>query len=203
MHIFPVRTQWCACTEKTVSISFHIEWDMIVGTVFLSIFWTKWTPFGSKSKGKLSPRLYPIQFERNGKHVFSVYKAISAPWQRTRNTTQQTNGKLLKRHIQCNGTRDENRFCVSSNKHFHTLVYTGCSISRGNKFDSHFLAIKRCIYLLFQMYTCWVIDEYASIRTYGTPGITDTKPRSYSTTGSVFLKSTISKLLLAETILHW
>ena len=27
-------------------------------------------PFGSKSKGKLSPRSYPIQCERNWKHNF-------------------------------------------------------------------------------------------------------------------------------------
>ena len=27
-------------------------------------------PFGSKSKGKLSPRLYPIQYERNWKYSF-------------------------------------------------------------------------------------------------------------------------------------
>ena len=27
-------------------------------------------PFGSKSKGKLSPRSYPIQFERNWKYSF-------------------------------------------------------------------------------------------------------------------------------------
>ena len=28
--------------ENYISISFHIEWDMIVVTVFLLIFWTKW-----------------------------------------------------------------------------------------------------------------------------------------------------------------
>ena len=27
-------------------------------------------PFGSKSKRKLSPRSYPIQFERKWKHIF-------------------------------------------------------------------------------------------------------------------------------------
>ena len=47
--------------ENYVTISFHIEWDMIVVTVFLSIFWTKWNfIWFKKSKGKLSPRSYPI-----------------------------------------------------------------------------------------------------------------------------------------------
>ena len=44
------------------SISLQIEWDMIVVTVFLSIFW--------KLKGELSPRSYPIRFERKWKYSF-------------------------------------------------------------------------------------------------------------------------------------
>ena len=48
---------------------------MIVVIVFLSIFWTKWNSIWfRKSNGKLSPRSYPIQFERNWKYSFvSVY----------------------------------------------------------------------------------------------------------------------------------
>ena len=59
-------------TEKTVSISFHIESDMIVVTVFPFDFEPNGIPFGSKSKGKLSLRSYPIQCERKWKQ-FSRY----------------------------------------------------------------------------------------------------------------------------------
>ena len=56
--------------------SFHIEWDMIVVTVFFLRFWTKKTPFGSKSKGKLLPRSYPIQCERKWKYSFLSVKLM-------------------------------------------------------------------------------------------------------------------------------
>ena len=46
--------------ENYISNSLHFEWDMIVVTVFLSIFWTE----------KLSPRSYPIQFKRKWKYCF-------------------------------------------------------------------------------------------------------------------------------------
>ena len=48
--------------ENYVSDSFQIEWDMIIQYNGI--------PFGSKSKGKLWPRSYPIQFERKWKHSF-------------------------------------------------------------------------------------------------------------------------------------
>ena len=35
-------------------------------------------PFGSKSKGKLSPRSYPIQFEK--KYKYSYLSALSDLW---------------------------------------------------------------------------------------------------------------------------
>ena len=60
-------------TEKTISpISFRIEWDMIVIRQFsISIFWTKWNSIWlRKSKGKLSPRSCPIQYERKRKYSF-------------------------------------------------------------------------------------------------------------------------------------
>ena len=58
--------------ENYISISFQIEWDTIVVTVFLSIqhFEQNGIPFGSKSKGKLSPRSYPNQCERKWKYSF-------------------------------------------------------------------------------------------------------------------------------------
>ena len=40
------------------------------GYSFLFDFEPNWIPFGSKSKGKLSPRSYPIQFERKWKYIF-------------------------------------------------------------------------------------------------------------------------------------
>ena len=52
--------------ENYVSISFHSEWDMIVVTIFEP----NGIPFGSKSKGKLVPRSYPIQCGRKWKHSF-------------------------------------------------------------------------------------------------------------------------------------
>ena len=48
--------------ENYVSISFHIEWDMIVVTVFLLIL--KGKTVLKVLKGKLSPRSYSIKFER-------------------------------------------------------------------------------------------------------------------------------------------
>ena len=36
------------------------------------------TPFGSKSKGKLSPRSYPIQCERKWKHSFLSVRSLPA-----------------------------------------------------------------------------------------------------------------------------
>ena len=45
------------------------------GILFGSIFWTKWNSIWfTKSEGKLSPRLYPIHFERKWKSSF-----LSAP----------------------------------------------------------------------------------------------------------------------------
>ena len=43
---------------------------MIVVTVIPLILNQYGIPFGSKSKGKLSPRSYPIQFERKWKYCF-------------------------------------------------------------------------------------------------------------------------------------
>ena len=40
------------------------------GRSFTSDFEPNGIPFGSKSKGKLSPQPYPIQFERKRKHSF-------------------------------------------------------------------------------------------------------------------------------------
>ena len=70
--------------ENYISTSFHIEWDMFVVTVFRSISELNGIPFGSenrqffklnpnwfrKSKGKLPPRSYLIQFERKWKYSF-------------------------------------------------------------------------------------------------------------------------------------
>ena len=48
------------------------------GDSFPNDFKPNGIPFGSKSKGKLSPRSYPIQFERNWNTSF-----LSAPASRT------------------------------------------------------------------------------------------------------------------------
>ena len=52
---------------------------MIVVTVFLSIFEPNGLPFGSKSKGKLSPRSYPIQLEGKWKYSFLSVKGLRGP----------------------------------------------------------------------------------------------------------------------------
>ena len=64
-----------ACWENSYSISFQIEWDMIVVTVFLSILNQMDFHLVQKSKGKLSPRSYPIQCERkwNTSFVSVIY----------------------------------------------------------------------------------------------------------------------------------
>ena len=63
--------------ENYISISFHIEWDVIVVfsfRFFLSSFPIDFEPhgilFGSKLEGKLSPRSYRIHFERNWEYSF-------------------------------------------------------------------------------------------------------------------------------------
>ena len=53
-----------------ITISFQIEWDMIVVTVFLLNFERNGFIFCSKSKGRLSPRSYPMQCERKWEYSF-------------------------------------------------------------------------------------------------------------------------------------
>ena len=67
---------WLSYTEKTIffsiiSLSHGMGYDC--GDSFIFDFEPNGIPFGSKSKGKLSPRSYPIQFEKKWKYiVFSV-----------------------------------------------------------------------------------------------------------------------------------
>ena len=57
--------------ENYISISFHIEWNMIAWWQFSFQFLTKWNSIWfRKSKEKLSPRSYPIQCERKLKYSF-------------------------------------------------------------------------------------------------------------------------------------
>ena len=49
--------------ENYISISFHIEWDMIV----VIVFEPNGISFGSELKGRLLPRSDLIQFERKWK----------------------------------------------------------------------------------------------------------------------------------------
>ena len=57
--------------ENYCSISFHIEWDMIVYSDSIPFdFDTNRISFGSKSIGKLSLRSYPIQCEKKWNHSF-------------------------------------------------------------------------------------------------------------------------------------
>ena len=61
------------CYTETLPIKFHflsilIEYDS--GDSFPFDFETKIIPLGSKSKVKLSPRSYSIQFERKWKSIF-------------------------------------------------------------------------------------------------------------------------------------
>ena len=53
--------------ENFISISFHIEWDMIVVTVILSLLNQMELHLIQNRKGKLSSRSYPIQCERKWK----------------------------------------------------------------------------------------------------------------------------------------
>jgi len=72
-----LRTHW----DNYVFISFQIEWNMIVVTVFHFDFEPIRIPFGSKSKGKLSPRLYLIQCGRKWKYNFlSVVNRSTHTW---------------------------------------------------------------------------------------------------------------------------
>ena len=52
----------------TVFLSHRIGYDR--GDSFILDFEPNGIPFGSKSKGKLSPPSYPINFERNWKYIF-------------------------------------------------------------------------------------------------------------------------------------
>ena len=60
--------------ENYISISFHIERDMIVVTVFLSILNTNWIPFGSENRKENCHHDHiPFNVKGNGNIVFSVY----------------------------------------------------------------------------------------------------------------------------------
>ena len=74
---FRVHLHW----ENYVSISFHIEHWMGYdrGVSFPFNFESNEIPFVSKSKGKLSPRSYPIQYERKWKHSFLSVKDNCIP----------------------------------------------------------------------------------------------------------------------------
>ena len=63
--------------ENYISISFHI-YDR--GDSFPFDFEPNGIPFGSKSKGKLSPRSYLIQCERKWKYIFSSAAAENPPY---------------------------------------------------------------------------------------------------------------------------
>ena len=65
--------------KNYISISFQIEWDMIVMTIFLSFlnqmvqpFWIIWF----NTERKTVPRSHPIQFERKWKHNFLSTRVI-------------------------------------------------------------------------------------------------------------------------------
>ena len=49
-------------------------------TVFFLILEPNGIPFGSKSKGKVSPRLYPIQYERKWNASASRQHAMPSEW---------------------------------------------------------------------------------------------------------------------------
>ena len=57
-------------------------------------------PFGSKSKGKLSPRSYPIQCERKWKYIFlSVTCIANASFSWTKAVKFKSNQKSLLGHL--------------------------------------------------------------------------------------------------------
>ena len=66
--------------EKYVFISFHIEWDMIVVTVFLSIL--NWMEFhlGQNWKENCHHDHIPFNVQGNGNIVFSVYTLTKNAW---------------------------------------------------------------------------------------------------------------------------
>ena len=55
-------------------ISIQIEWDMIVVTLFFTIFETKPFSIWFKAKGKLSQRLHSIQLKKKRNIYFSEWK---------------------------------------------------------------------------------------------------------------------------------
>ena len=63
--------------ENYYSISFQIEWDMIVCDSFPFDFAPNGNLFGTKSEGKLSPWSYPIQFERKWNSSFLSMRLIA------------------------------------------------------------------------------------------------------------------------------
>ena len=79
-----INTHW----KNYISISFRIEWHMIVVTVFFSIFWTKWNSIWFKIERKTVTTIIPFNLKGNGIPVFSVYwdqafnrpRAVSYDW---------------------------------------------------------------------------------------------------------------------------
>ena len=64
--------------QNSYSISLHIEWDMIVVTVFLSIFWTKWISICVQNrKENCHYDHIPFNFKGNRIRVFSVNPTLA------------------------------------------------------------------------------------------------------------------------------
>ena len=70
---FPLLKIKCLSLSTLIKLYFHFLSNWMGydrGDTFTFDFEPKGNPFISKSKGKLSPRSYPIQFERKWKHSF-------------------------------------------------------------------------------------------------------------------------------------
>ena len=81
-------------------------------------------PFSSKSKGKLSPRSYPIQCERKGNIVFSVYSHESVYSQK-----QQWSGVQLSERLASLGVMGvQLRAPLKLPVHHCTIVLSGSAV---------------------------------------------------------------------------
>ena len=98
------RHAWSCTLRKLYFLSYWMGYDH--GDSFPFDFEPNGIPFGSKSKGKLSPRSYPIQFERKrNTSNLSVGQKESAAGS-ARNTPPCV-GSVRWRHLCCGG-RDGN-----------------------------------------------------------------------------------------------
>ena len=98
-----VRQFFLPCLRKNWTlffISFQIQWDMIVETVFLSIFWTKWNSICVQNRKENCHHDYiPFNLKGNEILVFSVCTIVYSPYTSTKITCPVISVTLIRLEV--------------------------------------------------------------------------------------------------------